>query len=97
LFCSEAVDFLNELFVDPNLPDYLRVPFAHYHIHLMERSATPEAAEASANLLPYNMVDTGHAVHMPFHILARIGRNKEAMQVNIASVEKDRQMFEYMG
>ena len=40
----------------------------HYHIHLLEASADPDRAAASADRLGSLMPAAGHMVHMPAHI-----------------------------
>jgi tetratricopeptide (TPR) repeat protein len=54
----------------------------HYYIHAVEASPHPEAALASAERLKAMMPAAGHLVHMPSHILQRVGRYEEAAQAN---------------
>ncbi len=54
----------------------------HYYIHAVESSPHPERAlNAAARLAPM-MPAAGHLVHMPAHVLQRVGRYKEAAQAN---------------
>ena len=54
----------------------------HYHIHAVEASAHPEKARASAERLKAMMPAAGHLVHMPSHILQRVGRYEESAEAN---------------
>ncbi len=68
----------------PNHPGAL-----HYYIHMVESSTHPERAEAYARRLPAAMPGAGHLVHMPFHVLYRIGKYQEALAANKAAVAAD--------
>lgn len=61
----------------------------HYYIHLIEGSATPERAEASADRLGSLMPAAGHMVHMPAHIYLRVGRYADAAAANVKAVAAD--------
>ncbi|MGE3405086.1 MAG: hypothetical protein AB7K63_21040, partial [Vicinamibacterales bacterium] len=61
----------------------------HYHIHALEASNTPERAEASADRLLPLMPAAGHMVHMPAHIYLRVGRYKDAADVNELAILAD--------
>jgi tetratricopeptide (TPR) repeat protein len=61
----------------------------HYFIHLMEASATPERAEASADRLGALMPSAGHMVHMPAHIYIRVGRYADAAEANVRAIDAD--------
>jgi pimeloyl-ACP methyl ester carboxylesterase/tetratricopeptide (TPR) repeat protein len=61
----------------------------HYHIHLLEASADPDRAEASADRLGSLMPSAGHMVHMPAHIYIRIGRYADAAEVNVRAIAAD--------
>ena len=65
----------------------------HFYIHAMEASSTPEKALASANLLQTLVPGSGHLVHMPAHIYARLGRWDDASNSNIAAIKTDRAYF----
>ena len=61
----------------------------HYYIHIVEASTRPERAEAYARRLPAAMPGAGHLVHMPFHILYRIGKYQDALAANKEAVAVD--------
>lgn len=61
----------------------------HYYIHIVEASTQPERAEAFALRLPAAMPGAGHLVHMPFHVLYRIGKYKDALAANKDAVAAD--------
>lgn len=61
----------------------------HYWIHLMEASATPERALASASKLETLVPGSGHLTHMPAHIYLRVGRYAEASAVSERSIKAD--------
>jgi tetratricopeptide (TPR) repeat protein len=61
----------------------------HYYIHVMEASAAPEAAEASADTLGALMPAAGHMVHMPAHIYLRVGRYADAAEANVRAIAAD--------
>ena len=61
----------------------------HYWIHLMESSATPERALASASKLETLVPGSGHLTHMPAHIYMRVGRYAEASAVSERSIKAD--------
>ncbi len=54
----------------------------HYYVHTMEASPHPERAVASAERLRTLMPSAGHLVHMPAHIMQRIGRYEDAAEAN---------------
>jgi tetratricopeptide (TPR) repeat protein len=54
----------------------------HYYIHAVEASQHPEKALASAERLKAMMPAAGHLVHMPSHILQRVGRYEESAEAN---------------
>ena len=54
----------------------------HYLVHALEASAHPERALASAERLKTLMPAAGHMVHMPAHIMQRIGRYEDAAEAN---------------
>ncbi|HET9358797.1 MAG TPA: alpha/beta hydrolase [Vicinamibacterales bacterium] len=68
-------------------PDH--VGALHYHIHLLEASATPQRAEASADRLGSLMPSAGHMVHMPAHIYIRVGRYADAAEANVRAIAAD--------
>ena len=54
----------------------------HYYVHTMEASPHPEKAIAAAERLPGLVPASGHLVHMPAHIMQRVGRYEEAALAN---------------
>ncbi len=61
----------------------------HYYVHTMEASPQPGKATASAERLRILMPAAGHLVHMPAHIMQRIGRYEEAAEANRQGVTAD--------
>lgn len=61
----------------------------HYYIHMVEASTRPERALGYARRLPAAMPGAGHLVHMPFHVLYRVGKYREALAANRAAVAAD--------
>jgi tetratricopeptide (TPR) repeat protein len=81
-----ATDLLaNALRLAPNHPGA-----NHYWIHVMESSAHPERALASAGILETLAPGSGHLLHMPAHIYMRVGRYADASRANEASIAADR-------
>jgi tetratricopeptide (TPR) repeat protein len=62
---------------------------AHYYIHLVEATKSPERAEEAADRLLSLMPGAGHMVHMPSHIYIRIGRYGDASLSNQLAVQAD--------
>jgi tetratricopeptide (TPR) repeat protein len=62
----------------------------HYWIHVMEGSAHPERALASAGALATLVPGSGHLLHMPAHVYMRVGRYADASRANEASIAADR-------
>lgn len=54
----------------------------HYYVHALEQSPHPEKALAAAAVLARVAPAEGHLVHMPAHILQRVGRYEEAAEAN---------------
>ena len=69
---------------DPNHPGA-----NHYYIHAMEASAQPQKALKSAERLGAMMPAAGHLVHMPAHIMQRVGRYSEAAEANQKAAAAD--------
>lgn len=65
----------------------------HFYIHTMEASPTPEKALPSAELLVDLVPGSGHLVHMPAHIYARVGRWDDSSDANVRAVKADRAYF----
>lgn len=66
---------------------------AHYYIHLMEMSATPEAALPAADMIRELVPDTGHTYHMPAHIDVLVGDYRRAVQYNHKATLADDKYF----
>jgi tetratricopeptide (TPR) repeat protein len=82
---SEAVETIESVLKrNPNHPGA-----AHYYIHLMEATKSPERAEEAADRLLSLMPGAGHMVHMPSHIYVRIGRYGDASLSNELAVQAD--------
>lgn len=60
----------------------------HLYIHMVELPY-PDLGVPSAEKLASLMPGAGHLVHMPSHILIRVGRYKEAAQANIDAITAD--------
>ncbi len=84
----ETVEVLAALeFVIAAVPDH---PGAtHLYIHAVEASASPERAEAAADVLGALMPGAGHLVHMPSHIYLRVGRYHDASVANQRAAAAD--------
>ena len=65
----------------------------HLYIHAVEAGPEPRRGETAADRLRNQMPGAGHLVHMPSHIYWRIGRYADAVAVNQAAVEADRNYF----
>jgi tetratricopeptide (TPR) repeat protein len=61
----------------------------HFYIHTMEASPTPEKAYRSAVRLKTLAPAAGHLVHMPAHILFRIGDFEGASEANLKAINRD--------
>ncbi len=61
----------------------------HYYIHAIEASPHPEKALAAAERLPGLIPGAGHIVHMPAHILQRVGRYADASAANRSAIQTD--------
>lgn len=61
----------------------------HLYIHAVEASDEPELGAAAADQLRDLIPGSGHLVHMPSHIYARVGRWHDAMEVNQAAILAD--------
>jgi tetratricopeptide (TPR) repeat protein len=66
---------------------------AHYYIHAVEASSTPERALPYARLLARQIPGAGHIVHMPSHIYYRLGMYRESLAANIDAVATDERYF----
>ena len=66
----------------------------HFYIHTVEASNEPQRGVASADRLRKLVPGSGHLVHMPAHIYARVGRWAEASDANVNAIKADRAYFE---
>ncbi|KAA8917302.1 hypothetical protein TRICI_000551 [Trichomonascus ciferrii] len=69
----------------------------HLYIHLMEMSATPEAALLAADNLRTLVPDSGHIHHMPSHIYTLVGEYHRAVDTNMNATIVDDKYFKKMG
>ncbi len=60
----------------------MHVGALHYYIHAIEASPHPKQGLAAAARLRNLAPAAGHLVHMPAHILQRVGRYEEAAEAN---------------
>ncbi|WP_167284990.1 tetratricopeptide repeat protein [Marilutibacter alkalisoli] len=82
---SEIVDTLESVIErNPDHPGAL-----HLYIHAVEASAAPERGAAAADRLRDLVPGSGHLVHMPAHIYARVGRWHDAVIANQRAIEAD--------
>lgn len=65
----------------------------HFYIHAVEASSDPDRAIAAAERLSGLVPGSGHLVHMPSHIFARVGRYTDASESNVRAVEVDAAYF----
>lgn len=70
---------------------------AHMYIHLMEMSATPEAALPAAEMIREMFPDTGHTYHMPAHIDVLVGDYCRAVEYNYKATVADDKYFRSNG
>lgn len=61
----------------------------HLYIHAVEASEEPERGVVAADRLRTLIPGSGHLVHMPAHIYARVGRYHDAVIANQKAVEAD--------
>ncbi|MFU8831721.1 MAG: hypothetical protein ACNA7J_06130 [Wenzhouxiangella sp.] len=61
----------------------------HLYIHAVEASDEPERGAAAADRLRGLIPGSGHLVHMPAHIYARVGRWQDAVEVNQDAIKSD--------
>lgn len=61
----------------------------HLYVHAVEASAEPERGAAAADRLRELVPGSGHLVHMPAHIYARVGRWHDAVIANQRAIEAD--------
>lgn len=61
----------------------------HLYVHAVEASADPHRGVAAADRLRELIPGSGHLVHMPAHIYARVGRWHDAVIANQKAIEAD--------
>ena len=61
----------------------------HLYIHAVEASNEPECGVEAADRLRSLIPGSGHLVHMPAHIYARVGRWQDAVVANQRAIEAD--------
>ncbi|MDZ7790414.1 MAG: hypothetical protein U5L08_07990 [Xanthomonadales bacterium] len=61
----------------------------HLYIHAVEASNEPERGAVAADRLRTLIPGSGHLVHMPAHIYARVGRWHDAVIANQRAIESD--------
>ena len=61
----------------------------HYYVHAVEASPDPSKGVAAADTLRELLPGSGHLVHMPAHIYARVGRWHDAVVVNQSAISSD--------
>lgn len=61
----------------------------HLYIHAVEASDQPQRGVAAADRLRNLVPGSGHLVHMPAHIYARVGRYQDAVLANQKAIEAD--------
>ncbi len=65
----------------------------HFYIHAVEASKTPERAVAAAERLDGLVPGSGHLMHMPSHIYARVSRYGDAADANERAIAADEAYF----
>jgi tetratricopeptide (TPR) repeat protein len=88
----EVKDLLERALKVPGVEKHPGV--AHMYIHLMEMSATPEAALPAADMIRDQIPDTGHTYHMPAHIDVLIGDYRRAVEYNLKATIADDKYFQ---
>lgn len=66
----------------------------HLYIHAVEASDRPERAEEAADRLAKLTPDAGHLIHMPSHIYVRVGRYRDAAEINARAARVDREYID---
>jgi tetratricopeptide (TPR) repeat protein len=61
----------------------------HLYVHVVEASNEPERGVAAADRLRELIPGSGHLVHMPAHIYARVGRYHDAVIANQKAIAAD--------
>jgi tetratricopeptide (TPR) repeat protein len=82
---AEVVSTLESVMArDPNHAGAL-----HLYVHAVEASSAPERGAVAADRLRELIPGSGHLVHMPAHIYARVGRWHDAVIANERAIEAD--------
>lgn len=63
----------------------------HLYVHAVEASADPQRGVVAADRLRTLIPGSGHLVHMPAHIYARVGRWHDAVVANQVAIAADQQ------
>ncbi len=61
----------------------------HLYVHAVEASPDPSKGVAAADTLRELLPGSGHLVHMPAHIYARVGRYHDAVIANQKAIGAD--------
>jgi tetratricopeptide (TPR) repeat protein len=61
----------------------------HLYVHAVEASAEPQRGVVAADRLRALIPGSGHLVHMPAHIYARVGRWNDAVVANQVAIKAD--------
>jgi tetratricopeptide (TPR) repeat protein len=82
---AEVVSLLEQVIAkNPNHAGAL-----HLYVHAVEASADPQRGVVAADRLRTLIPGSGHLVHMPAHIYARVGRWHDAVIANQAAIKAD--------
>ncbi|KQY52798.1 hypothetical protein ASD14_06270 [Lysobacter sp. Root494] len=82
---AEVVSTLESVIArDPNHAGAL-----HLYVHAVEASSAPQRGAVAADRLRELIPGSGHLVHMPAHIYARVGRWHDAVIANERAIEAD--------
>jgi tetratricopeptide (TPR) repeat protein len=82
---AEVVSTLESVMArDPNHAGAL-----HLYVHAVEASSAPQRGAVAADRLRELIPGSGHLVHMPAHIYARVGRWHDAVIANERAIEAD--------
>src|SRR4029450_1879747 len=65
----------------------------HYYVHALEASPHPAQARGAAERLRAMMPAAGHLVHMPAHIMQRVGRYEDASEANRKAAAADKTYY----
>lgn len=83
---AEAVSLLESVIAKN--PDHAGA--LHLYVHAVEASADPQRGVVAADRLRTLIPGSGHLVHMPAHIYARVGRWHDAVVANQVAIDADR-------